>query len=114
MGESTITLHTRSGNAVRKHMRMQQWMAQDKRCAECGVEVDFADCRFEDPNTFVEGKTNRILCKKDQEKLLSRRRSGVPDAVATEFRETSHEEGAVKQGKASVVQSCEFGPSSDW
>lgn len=114
MGDSTVTLRTRSGNAVRKHFRFQQWLSQGKRCAICNAEVEFADCRFETPNTFTEGETNRILCKRCQEKVLSRRRQGVPDAVEVEGCQTTHEESAVEQSKASVVQSCEFGPSTDW
>lgn len=82
----TVTLRTRSGNAVRKAMRLNQWMAQNKLCAECHDPIDFADCRFENPNCFVEGEVNRILDKKCQEKALRRPKSlpGQGDEYAVE------------------------------
>jgi hypothetical protein len=71
----TVTLRTRSGNAVRKAMRLNQWMAQNKLCAECNDPIEFADCRFENPNCFVEGEVNRILCKVCQERALRQPKS---------------------------------------
>ena len=91
------TLHTRNGNAMRTEMRFKQWLTQGKRCAHCthGRPLEFQDARFENPNHFVEGEVNLVVCRSHQWKSLSRQRQQEKsNALATEFGQEAHEAGA--------------------